>query len=48
MNNYEDCYIDKTYEQQDINKKIETIKSIVTDFPRINRNRSSIMWFCKK
>jgi hypothetical protein len=48
MSNYEECCIAKTSEQKDTIKKTEAPVSIHNDFPRINKNKSSIMWFCKK
>ena len=46
MSNYEECCIAKTSEQKDTIKKTET--HVNTDFPRINKNKTAIMWFCKK
>ena len=47
MNNYEECCIAKTSKQIDTIKKTET-HIVNNDFPRIKKNKSSIMWFCKK
>ena len=42
MNNNEECCISKTSEHFEIMKKTET------QFPRITKNKSSIIWLCKK